>query len=70
MLEEEAVDDHDVVEHYATGAELVEDWQPKKRKLPVEAVQHLRTIERECLVRESCRLRRLRVTSASGSQPT
>jgi hypothetical protein len=60
LLDEEAVDDHDVVQHYSTGAELVEDWAPKKRTLPVETVPLLRTIERECVVRERCRLRRLR----------
>ena len=31
LLAEEAVDDHDVLEHYATGRELVDDWAPKKR---------------------------------------
>ena len=36
LLEEEAVDDHDVMQHYSTGTELVEDWEPKKRALPVE----------------------------------
>jgi hypothetical protein len=60
LLEEEAVDDHDVRQHYATGAELVEDWQPKKRKLPEPAIPMLRTVQRECAVRERCRLRRLR----------
>jgi hypothetical protein len=60
LLDEEAVDDHDVVHHYSTGAELVEDWEPKKRKLPLEAVALLRAIEQECGVRERCRLRRLR----------
>jgi hypothetical protein len=60
LLEEEAVDDHDVMQHYSTGAELVEDWEPKKRTLPAEVVPLLRGIERECVVRERCRLRRLR----------
>jgi hypothetical protein len=60
LLEEEAVDDHDVVQHYSTGAELVEDWEPKKRTLPVETLPFLRTFQRECVVRERCRLRLLR----------
>jgi len=60
LLAEEAVDDHDVVQHYSTGAELVEDWEPKKRTLPVETLPFLRSFERECVVRERCRLRLLR----------
>ncbi len=60
LLEEEATDDHDVAQHYSTGAELVEDWEPKKRRLPAEAVPLLRVFPRPCLVRERCRLRRLR----------
>ncbi len=66
LLDEQAVDDHDVLTHYETGAALVEDWAPKERKLPAEAVPLLQAIERECVVRECCRLRRLRrVESAS-----
>jgi len=61
LLEEEAVDDHDVQQHYATGTELVEDWEPKKRKLPPGAISRLRALDRECVVRERCRLRRLRL---------
>jgi SAM-dependent methyltransferase len=60
LLEEEAVDDHDVLKHYASGAVLVEEWAAKERKLPAEAVPMLRTIARECVIRERCRLRRLR----------
>jgi SAM-dependent methyltransferase len=60
LLVEEAVDDHDVLKHYESGAALVEDWAPKERKLPAEAVPLLQTIDRECVVRERCRLRRLR----------
>ena len=60
LLVEEAVDDHDVAQHYATGAELVEDWEPKKRQLPAEALPTLRAHPGACLVRERCRLRRLR----------
>lgn len=60
LLVEEAVDEHDVLRHYANGAALVEDWGPKKRKLPAEAIALLRDIDRECHVRERCVLRRLR----------
>ena len=37
-LVEEAVDDHDVREHYTDGAELVEDFAPSKRRIPEELV--------------------------------
>jgi hypothetical protein len=60
-LVEEDVDDHDVLKHYASGAELVEDWAPKKRQLPAHAVPLVRAIGGPCSVRERCRLRRLRV---------
>ena len=60
LLAEEAVDDHDVLKHYETGAELVEDFAPKERKLPDEVVPLLQAIEGKCVVRERCRLRRLR----------
>ena len=63
LLLEEAVDDHDVLRHYANGAALVEEWDPKPRNLPAEAMPLLRTVERECVVRERCRLRRLRRTA-------
>jgi len=66
LLEEEAVDDHDVLKHYETGAALVDDWQQKLRKLPAEFVPLLRTIERECVVRERCRVRRLRRVEPAG----
>lgn len=60
LLEEEAADDHDVLKHYGTGAELVADFAPKERKLPADAVPILHAIDRECVVRERCRVRRLR----------
>jgi hypothetical protein len=65
LLVEEAVDDHDVLKHYESGVTLVEDWAPKGRKLPAEAVPLLQTIERECVLRERCRLRRLRCVEAA-----
>jgi hypothetical protein len=58
-LEEEAVDDHDVREHYATGADLVDAFADKQRKLPETAVPDLLALARPCAVRERCRLRRL-----------
>jgi hypothetical protein len=60
LLEEQTVDDHDVLTHYENGAALVEDWAPKQRTLPSEAVPLLQAIEQACAVRERCRLRRLR----------
>ena len=60
LLAEEAVDDHDVLKHYSSGAELVEDQATKPRRLPAEAIPLLEAVERPCVVRERCRLRRLR----------
>jgi hypothetical protein len=59
-LLEEAVDDHDVRKHYRTGADLVADFAGKERKLPVDAVLTVSAITRPCVVRERCRLRKLR----------
>jgi uncharacterized protein YbjT (DUF2867 family) len=63
-LSEEARDDHDVRTYYATGVELVDDFDGRERKLPAEALPQLRQLER-CAVRERCRVRRLRVPSTS-----
>ena len=60
-LAEEAVDDHDVRKHYANGAELVDDFADKKRRLPDRAVPRLLALAQPCVVRERCRLRRLQV---------
>jgi len=60
LLAEEATDDHDVLQHYETGAALVQDWEPKQRQLPAEAIARLGKIKSETVVRERCRLRRLR----------
>ena len=59
LLHEEAVDDHDVLKHYDDGSALVDDFGPKDRKLPPDAIPILRAIARPCVVRERCRLRRL-----------
>ncbi len=61
MLEEEAVDDHDVRKHYDNGAELVADFADKKRQLPNHGVPRLRALVQPSVVRERCRLRRLQV---------
>ena len=61
QLFEEAVDDHDVRTHYPSGADLVDDFEDKQRRLPEEAMPALRTIERPCVLRERCRLRRITV---------
>jgi hypothetical protein len=60
LLVEEAFDDHDVLKHYDTGAALVDDFAPKKRRLPDEMIPVLNALAAECVVRERCRLRRLR----------
>jgi len=60
-LVEQAIDDHDVRKHYANGAELVDDFADKKRRLPNATVPGLRALARPCAVRERCRLRRLQV---------
>ena len=60
-LVEEAVDDHEVCKHYSDGAELVDDVAGSKRRVPEQAVPMLQAIERPLVVRELCRLRRLRV---------
>jgi hypothetical protein len=60
-LIEQAGDDHDVREHYVNGAELVDDFIGKQRRLPEHALPQLRALTRPCAVRERCRLRRLRL---------
>jgi hypothetical protein len=58
---EQAVDDHDVRKHYDDGADLVDDFANKQRKLPQSELPHLRALGQHCAVRERCRLRRLQV---------
>ncbi len=60
-LVEEAVDDHEVRKHYSSGAELVEDVAGSKRRFPEAVVPVLERIDRPLVVRERCRVRRLRV---------
>lgn len=61
MLREEAVDDHHVLRHYGSGADLIEYFEAKRRSVPADAIPVLKSTERPCLVREACRLRRLAV---------
>jgi hypothetical protein len=71
-LREEAVDDHDVRKHYRSGADLVDDFARKERKLPADAIPVLHALRRPCVVRERCRLRRLRkpkLESVCGVRP-
>lgn len=60
-LIEQATDEHDVRKHYVSGAELVDDFAGKQRRLPDSAVPGLRMLTQPCAVRERCRLRRLQV---------
>ena len=60
VLVEEAVDDHDVRAQYRDGADLIDDFREKKRR--VLDVERVRLVNDTCVVRERCRLRRLRVT--------
>jgi len=60
-LLQQAVDDHEVREHYDDGADLIDAFADKRRKLPVDALPALRTLARPCIVRERCRLRLLQV---------
>lgn len=60
-LVEEAVDDHDVCRHHPDGADLVEHVAGSMRRFPEEAVPVVAAIEEPVVVRELCRLRRLRV---------
>ena len=60
-LVETARDDHDVRKHYPNGADLIEDFAGRARRLPPEAIPALRVTTCPCAVRERCRLRRLTV---------
>jgi hypothetical protein len=60
-LTEEAIDDHDVREHYSEGNDLIAACATKRRRLPSDETRALRALTRRCAVRERCRLRRLRV---------
>ena len=55
-----ATDDHDIREHYDDGADLVDAYADKRRRVPDNALPLLLTLAQPCVVRERCRLRRLR----------
>ena len=62
-LVEEAADDHDLRKHHPHGADLVDDVRGSTmRRLPEDAVPLVAAIERPLVVRERCRLRRLRLS--------
>jgi hypothetical protein len=60
-LVEETLDDHDVRKHYPNGADLVDDVAGSKRRLREADVPTVRAIDSPVVVRERCRLRRLRL---------
>ena len=61
-LFDEAAVDHDVLSHYVSGASLVDYFADGKlRRLPEAELPRLRAFAGPCIVRERCRLRRLRV---------
>ena len=57
---EQAVDDHDVRNHYRTGSDLIDDFADSGRKIPDDAVPGLLRLDGPVVVRERCRLRRLK----------
>jgi hypothetical protein len=57
---ENGIDDHDVLKHYDSGADLVANWAPRHVKPTDQIASLLRSIASKCIVRERCRLRRLR----------
>ena len=58
-LVEEAVDDHDVRKHYANGADVVDEFAAKERKIKEQDVPRVLALTEPCRLRERCRLRRL-----------
>lgn len=61
VLIEEAIDDHDVREHFTDGQDLVAAYATKRRRLPSDELPALSALAGPCAVRERSRLRRLRV---------
>lgn len=60
LLREEACHDHDILRHFSTGASLVEHFRTSARSVPAGAARLLEASARTHVVRETCRLRRLR----------
>ena len=67
LLAQEAIDDHQVRTHFRTGPELVDDFEGKTRRIPEEALPKLLATTGAVTMRERCRLRRLRIPAAKGS---
>jgi SAM-dependent methyltransferase len=59
LLREEAVEDHDVLRHFPTGAALVEHFRTRPRSVPASCAPLLEASAGPHIVREACRLRRL-----------
>jgi hypothetical protein len=59
-LVEEAVDDHDVLKHYAGGEDLIADWARGDRRPLGDGRDRILRLAGPCVTRERCRLRRLR----------
>jgi hypothetical protein len=60
QLAQEAVDDHDVRKHYASGADVLDEFAQKERRILDEV--RVGAWPGPCVVRERCRLRRLRAS--------
>jgi len=60
-LMDEVVDDHDVLKYFANGRDLIADLVGKRMRLPDEAMPVLEAHAGTAMLRECCRLRRLRV---------
>lgn len=60
-LAQEAVDDHQVRTHFASGPDLLANFADAKRRIPEEALPKLLATVAPVTMREHCRLRRLRV---------
>jgi hypothetical protein len=60
-LVEARVDDHDVLQHFRDGAELLSELSDPERSLPADALPLVKTLRRPCVRRDRCRLRRLHV---------
>ena len=68
-LVEQAVDDHDVLKHYTSGADLIDDFAGKQRTLPEQSLPALRALGQPCVVRERCRLSRIQIPPTAGLAP-
>lgn len=56
----EAEEQLDVLERWSSGAAFVTDYPSRSRKIPAAMVPALSAIDAECVIRETCRTRRLR----------